>query len=89
MEKNLGITKHKKSLPFSKRMESLQENIIQGKEKEKEMKEIRRLQEQENEDKIDNNRIASIATELMISKSLSYIDALEEAKKVYKQEITQ
>lgn len=86
MEKNLGITKHKKTRSFSKKMESLRQNIIEGKKKEKEMREVRRLQEQGKEDEINSNRIASIATGLMISKSLSYIDALEEAKKVYEKE---
>lgn len=86
MEKNLGITKHRKIMSFSKKMESIRQNIIEGKKKEKEMREVRRLQEQGKEDEINNNRIASIATGLMISKSLSYIDALEEAKKVYEKE---
>ena len=87
MEKRLGIAKHRKSLPFSQRMESIRENIAAGKEKEEEMRETRRLQDQGAADEVDNSRIASIATELMISKSLSYIDALGEAQEVYKREI--
>lgn len=86
MEKKLGITKHRKTLSFNKRMESMRENIISGKEKEEEMRETRRIQNQGKEDQVDNNRIASIATELMISKNLSYIEALGEAQEIYKQE---
>ena len=87
MEKKLGLIKHKNSLPLNKRMEGIRENIISGKEKEAEMREVRRLQEEGKQVEVDNNRIASIATELMVGSDMSYIDALEEAKEVYKREV--
>jgi len=87
MEKKLGITKHRNSLPLNRRMEMVRENIIAGKEKQLEMQEVRRLQEEGVKEEVNNSRLASIATELMISKDLSYIDALEEAKEVYKREV--
>ena len=88
MEKKLGLIKHKNSLPLHKRIEGIRENIIAGKEKQAEMKETRRLQEEGKVEEVDNTRIASIATELMVSKDMSYIDALEEAKEMCKQETT-
>ena len=87
IEKRLGITKHKKTLSLSERMESVSQNIELGKQKQIEMLEVRRQQEGNKSNEIDNNRIASIATELMIGKDMSYIDALEKAKEVYKEEV--
>ena len=87
MQKNLGILKHKNSLPRNVRFARLRENMLEGKKKEEQMKEVVRLQKEGKKDEVDNNKIASIATELMIQKSISYIDALEEAKEVYKREV--
>jgi len=87
MEKKLGLIKYKNSLPLHKRMEGVRENIATGKQLQAEMKEIRRLQEEGKTQEVDNSRIASIATELMVGKDMSYIDALEEAKEVYKREV--
>lgn len=87
MEKKLGITKYKKSLSLNKRMELIRENIIEGKKKQKEMKEVRRLQEQEKVDEVASTRIAFIATDLMINQDISYVEAQEKAKELYEQEI--
>jgi len=87
MQKKLGILKHKNSLPRNERFARLRENILEGKKKEKEMKEVVRLQKEGKKDEVNNNRIASITTELMIKKKISYIDALEEAKEIYKREV--
>lgn len=88
MEKRLGITKHRKNLPLHERMESIRQNIEEGKRKQEEMKEVRRLQEEGKKEEVDNNKIASMATDLMIKEDLSYIDALEKAKKLYTEEVS-
>lgn len=85
MQKSLGILKHKNSLPRKDRFERMRQNIIEGKQKEQEMIEIVRVQKQGKKDEIDNNKIASKATELMIKENLSYMEALEKAKEIYKE----
>ena len=45
------------------------------------MKENQRVQENKENDQAESNQIASLATELMVKNGLSYIEALEEAKK--------
>lgn len=79
LEKQFGIHKYKKSLSRAKRFELMRENILQGKRKQEEMKEVRRLQENREEDNKQSIDVASKATELMIKEGLSYIDALEKA----------
>jgi hypothetical protein len=81
LEKKLGITKHRKSMTFDKRIESIRQNIIEGKKKQDGMKENQRVQENKDKDQAESNQIASLATELMIKNGISYIEALEEAKK--------
>lgn len=85
LEKRLGLNKFKKTLTRQQRFDRMRENILEGSKKEAEMKEVRRLQEEGAQIQIDNNQIASLATELMLSENLSYIDALEKAKEVYAQ----
>ena len=82
LKKNLGILEHKNKIPRNQRFELMRQNIAEGKQKENQMKEVRRLQNQGKQDEIDNSRIASLATDLMIKENLSYIDALERAKKI-------
>jgi hypothetical protein len=81
IEKRLGITEHRKSMTFNKRIESIRQNIIEGKNKQNGMKENQRVQENKENDQAESNQIASLATELMVKNGLSYIEALEEAKK--------
>jgi len=86
LEKKLGISKHTKTLSRKEKFERIRQNIIEGNNKQKEMKEVVRLQYQGNQDQIDNSKIASLTTELMIKENLDYIDALEKAKEQYMKE---
>ena len=86
MEKQLGIQKHKKGLPRNARFELLRQNIEEGKKKQDEMKENRRLQENREEDRKQSIDVASKATELMIKEGLSYVDALEKANELAAEE---
>ena len=81
LEKKMGLSKIKKNMSRNERFELMRQNIINGKKQEEEMKDLRRRQEQANQDQVNSNKIASIATELMIKNGISYIDAIEEAKK--------
>jgi hypothetical protein len=83
LEKRLGLNKFKKTLTRQQRFDRMRENIIAGRKKEEAMKEVVRLQKEGKVEEVDNNQIASIATDLMISEGLSYIDALEKAKETY------
>jgi len=87
MEKQLGITKHKKNMTREQRFEAMRENIKHGKGLQENMKEVRRLQDQGKADENANNRISSIATDLMVNKGMGWVEAQEEAKEVYKREI--
>ena len=87
MEKSLGIAKHKKSMSRSERFETMRGNIEHGKKLQEEMKEVRRLQNSGKIDEIASARIASIATDLMINHDVSYTEAQEKAKELYKQEV--
>jgi hypothetical protein len=89
LEKRLGLNKFKKTLTRQQRFDRMRENIIEGRKKEEEMKEVVRLQKEGKTTEVDNNQVASIATELMINEGLSYIDALEKAKQVYQEKVGQ
>lgn len=80
MEKSLGLTKLKSKMTRKEKFEMIHQNVQEGKRKQEEMKENVRVQKDGNKDEVDNNKISSRATELMISEGLSYIDALEKAK---------
>jgi hypothetical protein len=86
MEKQMGLAKYKKSLTRSQRFDMMSDNIKAGKEAEERMREVRRLQEQGKLDEVSANRISSIATGLMV-KGIPYVDAINQAKELYKQEI--
>ena len=86
LEKQMGLGKYKKSLTRSQRFEMIVDNIKNGKKLQDEMKEVRRLQEQGKLDEISANRIAFISTELMV-KGVPYVDAINQAKEIYKQEV--
>jgi hypothetical protein len=83
LEKRLGLNKFKKTLTRQQRFDRMRENIIEGRKKEEEMKEVVRLQKEGKVMEVDNNQIASIATDLMVNEGMSYIDALEKAKETY------
>jgi len=87
MEKRLGLDDYKKSLPRSQRFEMMRQNIIAGKKLEEDMKDLRRRQENEKSDTIASSRISSIATDLMINKGMDWVQAQEEAAKIYQQEV--
>lgn len=87
MEKKLGISKHKKSLNRAERFEMMRQNILHGKELEIKMKETIRVQDQQKLDESSSHRISSIATDLMVNKGVPYVEAVEQAKEIYKQEI--
>jgi len=86
LEKRLGLNKFKKTLTRQQRFDRMRENIIEGRKKEEEMKEVVRLQKEGKVNEVDNNQIASLATDIMINEGMSYIDALEKAKQTYQKE---
>jgi hypothetical protein len=80
MEKQYGLLDYKRKLPRLQRFELIRQNIIAGKKKEAELKGEKARVENRISDEAKSNQIASLATTLMISEGLSYIDALEKAK---------
>jgi len=87
MEKRLGLDKYKRGLPRAQRFEMMSQNIIEGRKMEDQMREVRRLQENQKSDSVASSRIASIATDLIINKGMDWVKAQEEAVKIYKQEV--
>lgn len=79
-EKKLGITKYRKTLNRSRYFEMLRRNVQEGKKKEEEMKEVRRLQDQETSDNIESNKIISEATKISEEEGITFIDAIQRAK---------
>jgi hypothetical protein len=87
MEKQFGLTKLKKNMTREQRFEKMRENIEHGNELQRQMKETVRVQSQKKLDEGSAARISSIATDLMINKAVPYVDAVEQAKELYKQEV--
>lgn len=87
MEKQLGMHKLKKNMTREQRFENMRRNIEAGNKMQDEMKNVRRLQEQGQQDQDAAARIASIATDLMVNKEVPYVEAQEQAKEIYKREI--
>jgi len=87
MEKRLGLDKYKKGLPRAERFEMTRQNILEGKKLESQMKEVRRVQENQTNDNAASARIASIATDLIVNKGMSWVEAQDKAKEIYKQEV--
>ena len=87
MEKDLGILKVKRKLNFNDWSEEVRKNIIAGKEKQEMMKDNVRRQNNVVADTQATNRIASIATDLMFNKKMSYADAQTKAKELYEEEL--
>ncbi|MFW6311043.1 MAG: hypothetical protein ACOC1K_02285 [Nanoarchaeota archaeon] len=84
IEKRMGIISSRKKLSRMDKFAMMRENIESGKKIEEEMKETRRIQDNDKKDKIHSQNVSSKATELMIKEGLSYIDALEKAKEQVK-----
>ena len=84
MEKKMGITKYKKSLPYKERMARLTTAVKKGSEKQKQMVDTVRRQNQSNQDKEESAKIASMATTLVVTEGLSYIEALIKAQEMYR-----
>lgn len=83
MEKQLGLTKYKRSLSFNERIKQLSNSIAQGNEKQAAMKETVRRQEDAQSDADASNEIASLATTLVVRDGLSYAEALLKAREIY------
>jgi len=84
MEKKMGITKYKKSLSYKERMARISIGAKRGVEKETQMSDTRRRQEQTNTDDESSAKIASLATTLVVNEGLSYIKALNKAQEMYR-----
>jgi hypothetical protein len=82
MEKNLGIHNSQRKLTRKERFALMEENIKAGKQKQEEMKEVRRLQEEKAKEQEMSQQISSKATEFMLQ-GMTYSDAYEKAKKLY------
>ena len=80
LEKKYGLLEYKRKLSRTQRFELIRQNIIAGNKKEKELKGEKERVNNKITEEAKTNRIASLATTLMISEGLSYIDALEKAK---------
>ena len=87
MEKQLGIAKMKKKMTNKEKFESMSQNIEHGRELQAKMKETVRVQGQKKLDEDSATRISSITTDLMINKDVPYVEAVEQAKELYKQEV--
>ena len=77
LEKQMGITKHKQSMSMEKRVKMMGENVRDTQEK---RKETDRRVTQERIDRENSEKVATLATTLMVTEGLSYIDALEKAR---------
>ena len=88
MEKDLGILKVKRKLNFNDWAEEVRKNIDAGREKQNIMRDVVRRQHSAVSDAQATNRIASIATDLMFNKKMSYIDAQAKAKEIYEEELS-
>ena len=87
MEKQLGIAKLKKNMTNKERFEQISQNIEHGRELQAKMKETVRVQNNKKMDEDSAARISSITTDLMINQGVPYVDAVEQAKELYKQEV--
>jgi hypothetical protein len=84
MEKRLGITKYKKSLPFNQRFEMIRQNIIEGNKMQAKLKEDIRVKENAKSDAEINKKIADRALDLMMKEDMDYYSATEKAKEEFK-----
>jgi hypothetical protein len=86
MSKKLGILDYQSRLSRDKKMNLLRENILSGKQAEKEMKEYVRQQINSQEDEKESIIIAHLAEFISKTKNISADDALLEARMQYKKE---
>lgn len=80
VERQLGINKAKAKMPMSKRLQKLGENVRSSKNKNKEIEDKRRVDKQKQEDDLLTQEINSLATSIVMSEGIPYIQALEKAK---------
>ena len=85
MEKKLGITKYKKSLPINQRFEMIRQNIIEGKKMQSKLKEDIRIKDNAKADAEINQKIADRALDLMLKEDMDYYSATEKAKSEFNQ----
>jgi hypothetical protein len=83
MEKKLGITKYRRSLPLSKRFEIIEQNIIEGKKMQNKVKEDIRIKDNAKADAEINKKIADRALDLMMKEDMDYYSATEKAKEEF------
>jgi len=86
MEKELGLLKVKKSMSLKEWSDEVGRNIEYGKSKHESMVELRRLQEQEFQDKMSALQISYIVEDLT-SKGMNLIEAQEKAKELYRKQL--
>ena len=84
MEKQLGITKLHQKKTTQQKLKNIGGNIESGKERKAKTERARTLQEQETSEGEITATINSLATTLTISEGLSWYDAIEKAKEIYK-----
>ena len=84
LEKQTGVLKYKKSLNYKDRAKRLSNTAKRTSDKNKEMSDTRRRQEQEGSDNAVSAEISSMATTLMVTEGLSFINALNKAREIYK-----
>jgi hypothetical protein len=83
LEKKLGITKYRKSLPLNQRFEIIRQNIIDGNKRQGKLKEDIRVKENAQADADINKKIADRALELMMEENMDYYSAQEKSKEEF------
>ena len=83
LSKKLGILEYQMNLPRNKKLNLMRENILSGKQAEKEMKEHIRQQVNNQLDEKESQVIAHLAEFIAKSKNINADDALIEARTQY------
>jgi len=83
MSKKLGIMEFQKKLPLNKKFSLVRENIIAGKQMQKELNEQLRVSLKSQEEEVESKVIHHLAENIEKTKHISPIEAIEEAKKEY------
>lgn len=81
LQKQFGILKDRKNLSLEERGKLFRRTKEEAEKRAEEREETVRLQEQAKADEETSQDVASLATTLMVTEGLSYIDAMEKAKK--------
>jgi hypothetical protein len=87
MEKKLGLDKYKKGLSRAARFDMMSQNIEEGRKRQSQMADARKVQDTKTADEASSARISSIATDLMINKGMDWVSAQDKAVELYKEEI--